>query len=197
MLLSINCSNFMSNKCLHTARIKLKSLGIKQLGPDIYNNKTSVYEAICFIKIDDYFYDLNLLKTENPFGLYSSNGQIISFDFCENVKTSCESSKGMIVAKERCKIFPDKIEYEKEWFISTNPQGKNVLSVRLPQGDICMRNQNGLIKYITTFEITCDETVDKVKIINEKDFNPSVCINVIKMRSKYGKLYLLFSLQKR
>jgi hypothetical protein len=156
------------------------------------NTEPKEYLGVCFIKIRNYFYDLNPLSegiAKQTFTL--KNGQVISYNLCKNVKTTCDANQGLVVSEDRCKKYAGEKEIEKKWSVSENSLGNNILTVVLPPGDVCMRNKNGVVYYNTTFLISCDKIEQNTSI----NFNPSKCDNTISFVSKVGKNCLNLSLQ--
>jgi hypothetical protein len=144
------------------------------------------YKGYCFTKINNHFFDLNPLNSLKSYHLKTKDGQLINFNFCSNVETSCVNNEAMIVSKEECKRFSDVSNQEKTWSLIETPRKPSVLTVTLSEGDVCEKRNDKIIKYTTVFEITCDRTVDEIIIINDKEFDPKKCFNVIKIKSKYG-----------
>ena len=65
------------------------------------------------------------------------------------------------------------------------------LQLSLPGGDYCDDGENLALNYI--FE--CDDSQDDLLITNQGEFDDGVCSNTIKMKTKYGKIFLIiFSL---
>lgn len=145
-----------------------------------------LYKGYCFLKMKNNFYDLNPLDSIIPYQLKGYNGQAIHFNFCSNVDTSCINNQAMVVSKDRCKRFSYIAEQEKTWTLQDFSKKNSVLTVTLPEGDVCERKIDRIIKYTTSFEITCDKDVKDIIITNEKEFDPKKCHNLIKIKSKYG-----------
>jgi hypothetical protein len=138
----------------------------------------------------NHFFDLNPFNSIKPYHIKSKSGQAIYFNFCSNVETTCQDNEALVVSKERCKRFSENANQEKTWTLSENNKS-TVLTVDLPEGDVCERKINGIVKFQTSFEITCDKNVNDVVVTNEKEFNPKQCHNIIKIRSKYGNMSLI------
>lgn len=147
-----------------------------------------IYKGYCFTKINNNFYDLNPLNSVKSYHLKSKDGQLINFNFCSNVETSCANNEAMIVSKEECKRFSGVSSEEKIWSLNESLSKPSVLTVILSDGDICEKKNEKIINYTTVFEITCDRTVGDISITNDKEFDPKKCFNVIKMKSKYGTI---------
>ena len=163
---------------------------------ELKNVQHQIYKGICFVKMHNYFYDLYPLSkiiknTNNDLTFTPLNGQILTFNFCENVKTSCDATQGLFVSKERCKKYADIYDIEKIWSLTKNTDGIEILSLVLPPGDICQRNRDGILRYNTTLELICDENQPSVNILKDNKFNPLSCNNIIRMSSKFGNLYLI------
>ena len=182
---------FITSNQLSNLKTHFSSMNISVIQE---NTELNEHKGVCFVKIDDYFFDLNHLSSPIPYTIKSSDNQLINFNFCENVKSNCEFTEGLVLSKERCKRFAEDNENEKTWKLSYNNKNNSVLTVILPQGDVCRRDKNELVKYDTRFELTCDRNESSIKITNEKEFNPLNCLNVIKMSSKYGNNLLIISL---
>lgn len=145
-----------------------------------------IYKGYCFTKINNNYYDLNPLNSVKPYHLKTNNGQLIYFNFCSNVETTCLNNDAMIVSKERCKRFSDVSNQEKTWSITESPRKPSVLTVTLSDGDVCEKRNDKIIKYTTIFEITCDRNINDIIITNDKEFDTKKCFNIIKLKSKYG-----------
>ncbi len=159
---------------------------------EIKNFETQDFQGLCFVKIHNYFYDLNpfsqiISNSKNGFSIQQDNGQTLGLNFCENVKTNCESVQGLMVSRERCKRFANNYHFEKIWKVSNNSNGTDILILEFPPGDICQRNQNNIKRYNTTLELVCDQNESSVKILTDNKFNPQSCNNIIRMNSKFGK----------
>ena len=151
--------------------------------------EVKMYKGNCFIKIKNNFYDLNPLNAINSYKLKGLNGTPIYFNFCSDVETSC-NNQAMVVSKEKCNRFSGFSNQEKTWTLSNNTN-TSILTVTLPEGDICRKEVDKVIKYTTSFEISCDNKVKDVVFTNEKDFNPKRCNNIIQLKSKYGIEYII------
>jgi hypothetical protein len=181
-------ANYTSSYQVSFLKSGYASLAISEMK----NFETEVFQGLCFVKIHNYFYDLNPLSeiinnSNNGFSIQQENGQTLAFNFCENVKTSCESVEGLMVSKERCKKFANNYHFEKSWKITNNSNGTDILILELPPGDICQRNHNNIKRYNSTLELVCDQNESSVKIFTDNKFNPLNCNNVIRMSSKFGK----------
>ena len=61
------------------------------------------------------------------------------------------------------------------------------LRITLPEGDVCGMSNGVEQRFKTIYEIDCDPQEKYVKIENPEEFNQNRCLNIIQMRSKYGK----------
>lgn len=187
LLLLIFILTVHSHAAERTNSLKSYSLSVK-VKDEI---EPSEHLGICFVKINNFFYDLHPLADKlAKYEFNSKNGQKISFNFCYNVKTNCESSEGLIVSEDRCKKFAGQDNLEKSWTVETDSKGNNILIAKLPKGDVCQRNKDGVTNYETSFRLICDEKQVSSKIINSLDFNPSKCVNEIQISTKYGMVEL-------
>ena len=153
-----------------------------------YSREANLYKGYCFMKMKNNFFDLNPLNSIKPYHLKSNNGQLIYFNFCSNIETSCVHNEAIVVSKERCKRFSDSSDQEKTWVLTEDSEKNSVITVNLPNGDICERKNDRIVQYSTKFEITCDKSVNDLVITNEKEFDSKKCENIIKIRSKHGKI---------
>jgi hypothetical protein len=145
------------------------------------------YFGYCFMKMKNNFYDLNPFNRIDASFIKSAvaGGEKIKFNFCSNVDTKCNPNDALAVSPTQCKRFAGKADQEKEWTLSQNANKQDVITLRLPQGDVCANGKN----YQTVYELTCDAKVNYQ--LDSQSFNPNACQNSIKITSKYGK-YNLF-----
>jgi hypothetical protein len=151
------------------------------------------YQGFCFMKMKNNFYDLNPFNMIKPWTLKDNQSKQIQFNFCTNIDTSCHPNDVLIAEPTACRKFAGKADEEKTWTLSKDKSKNDVLSVRFPPGDSC---GNGNF-YETTVELTCDRKINVPVISNNKSFDQKKCQNVIRMRSKHGKVIFNCSLQFR
>ena len=147
----------------------------------------SVYRGHCLVKIKNYFYDLNQLSSKNGYFVKGKNGQTVSFNFCKNVPTQCEDNEGLVVSTSRCCRYAKSQNTEKIWIREEDSKKNTILTLILPEGDICEKNRTSVIRYQTSFQIKCDKDIEFL-VTNEKSFDQNKCQNTIKLKSKFGKI---------
>jgi len=153
----------------------------------------------CFVKINNEIYDLTSLSDECR--TYYTSGKTpndnYDFNFCSNVHTNCNTSEGLFVNKDKCQTYGGNSTLDKEfttvssnqlskrkWGNKTSFSSHKKLRMKLPPGEVCKSNQNQ--RYQIIYELECDPTESIIQVSNNGEFDANKCINVIKMRSKYG-----------
>ena len=185
--------------CFQTSYLRLKTESpITIINQDTNDSNkspsmSSFYKGHCFVKINNFFYDLNPLNTKNGYFVLAKNGQTVSFNFCQNIPTQCEKNEGLVVSTARCRRYAGLQKLEKIWIKEQDTKQNTILTLKLPEGDICERNRTSIIRYQTIFQITCDQDTDYL-VTNPRKFSPSKCVNTIKIKSKYGKISSKISL---
>jgi hypothetical protein len=150
------------------------------------NNSTEdpeKHNGYCFMKIQNYFYDLTSLNQQTPFQLKDKNGKFISFNFCSNVQTQCGYG-GLVVNTEKCKFFAGQHEEERAFSV-LKENNQTSVNVKLPEGDVCMTYGNMTVRYQTSYKINCAKTLFAIDPSTKFDSNS--CTNTIVINSKYGK----------
>jgi len=138
------------------------------------------YFGNCFMKMKNNFYDLNPFNTIKPSGVKATVGEKVLYNFCSDVDTNCNKGDALVVTKGGCKRFAGKANQDKQWTLTQNAKNQSVITLRLPQGDVCANGQN----YVTTYILTCNPKVNYH--VNNTAFNPNSCENTIKIASKYA-----------
>jgi len=121
----------------------------------------------------------------NQISSYRMKGKfdfLVNYNFCSNVETACTNMQGLVVSRERCHRYAGSAYEEKTW---TFDERTKTINIEFPEGDVCERRGDQIIKYKTQFLITCDKN-ESFKVTNAKVFNPRHCYNSIKVLSKYG-----------
>ena len=181
--------NYMCAKSLNLRQIQgLFTINSNEFMKDLkehHKSRPSVHEGHCFAKIKSYYYDLNQLDSNNGYFITDKNGQTLIFNFCKNVKNHCANREGLIVSSSRCQSYGSYHKIDKIWRIEKDHRKNTVLKLILPEGDICQKNRTSVIRYQTTYEITCDNDVT-IRVTNDNSFDSNKCQNTIKLRSKFG-----------
>ena len=143
--------------------------------------KPKSYNGYCFMKMNNNFYDLHAFNTIKPWKITDKLGNIIHFNFCQNIDTTCRKDDVLIAVDKDCKKLAGMSDQEKTWTIKA-VNNTSVITLSLPTGDICATNR----RYQTTVELTCDTKSNVPVINNDFTFDQNKCENVIKMSSKHG-----------
>jgi hypothetical protein len=135
------------------------------------------------MKIKNQFFDLHPFNSIKPWKITDVKGNQIQFNFCSNIDTSCNQNDVLIADPKTCKKLSGKGDQEKTWHLEQDKKKKtSVLTVTFPSGDSCAPGKN----FQTSVELTCDKKANVPKITNDKTFDQTKCVNVIKMTSKYA-----------
>jgi len=126
------------------------------------------------------FYNLNPFNTLKPSSVKATVGEKVLYNFCSNVDTSCNKNDALVVTASGCKHFAGKADQDKTWTIAKNSHNQDVITLTLPQGDVCANGKN----YETVYKLTCNSKVTYQ--IDSHEFNPNSCQNHIKITSKYA-----------
>ena len=167
-----------------------------KLKPNINNtlenepiNEPKVYSGYCFMKIHNFFYDLTPLLTINDksaFKTFSNSAEQINFNICgKNAPSVCLNKGGMVVSNMRCTKFAGDIEEDRIWTLGYNKKKNSVITIELPQGEVCKPNNPKPKFYKTFYELTCSDT-KKFEISKDSNFDPNICENIIKINTKYA-----------
>lgn len=102
----------------------------------------------------------------------------------------------MLVNRQTCKRYAS-VQRNNKVFEVVNRTSKNrVLRIRLPEGDVCMTKNNTNIKYQVIVEMECDHKEKYAKLEKPKNFSINQCVNVIRVKSSHGKIFLIKLVQK-
>jgi hypothetical protein len=165
---------------------KQDDLSDKKEEENDYKQQGQAYKGHCFVKIKNFFYDLNTLTSKNGYLLKTINNLTLSFNFCRDIITQCEATTGLLVSTNRCSKLAGNQKIEKTFEISVDEKKNQILTVTLPTGDTCEKTRTGTIPYSTVFQFTCDESSEAL-LTNDGTFDPKSCQNTVKFRSRLGK----------
>jgi hypothetical protein len=92
---------------------------------DLDDKEPKQYLGNCFIKIHNWFYDLNpITPKDHNLLLKSPTGENIEYNICNDVQTDCTYSRGLLVQKENCNLFANTRLIDKEWVL----KGKQIIN---------------------------------------------------------------------
>jgi hypothetical protein len=160
------------------------------------------------MKINNYFYDLTPLwasnKTSN-YKTYTKSGEQINFNICgRNAHSVCSNRNSLVVSNIKCTEYAGDYEDDRIWNLSKNAKNKSVLTLELPNGEVCKQNGSQPIMYKTFYEFTCDKTRWFEVNSNNSVFDTTSCTNTIKMKtmlacpsSKFRPWWKQFGLPKK
>jgi len=152
------------------------------------------YIGYCFMKINNVFYDLTPLSAINntfSFQTNSADGEQINFNICKkNAQSACSNKSAMVVSNTKCIEFAGDIEQDRIWNYNMNSRGRNILTLKLPHGEVCKNegiNGTNATYFNTVYKFTCDPTkVLEIKNQGGMTFDTSSCTNTIHMNTKYA-----------
>jgi hypothetical protein len=186
----IHLSIFISILIASSLCEKTSFLKVNSTADDVTQTpEPKTYSGYCFMKMKNQFYDLNQFNMIKPWKLKDVKGNLINFNFCSNIDTSCHPNDVLIADSKACKKYAGKAEEDKIWTISKDKKKNDVLTIQFPSGDSC----GGKNFYQTTVVLTCDRKFNVPTITNNKSFDTKKCKNVIRISSKHGN-YLSFGL---
>ncbi len=84
------------------------------------DKEPSVYAGNCFMKMHNWFYDLNPIMSKGKSAtIKTSTGENIEFNICGNIQTECFSSRGLVVEKKSCNLYAGSSTEDKYWDLTS------------------------------------------------------------------------------
>jgi hypothetical protein len=169
-----------------------------QLREDIHDIKMKPaeddgIEAYCFLNYNGIVYDLLPLYDLKQDYSFQNKDKEYFFNFCKFANKKCRKdntyiSQHYIIANETnvddCYLLSGSNPvFPSRWRVNLDG---NKFSIELPPGDRCESDKKKF--YTTIYELTCDNKVEKLAIDNTDEVGTKRCINVVKMRSKFGNI---------